>query len=221
MKKLLKILTLLLYLAAVFCVGWFTFGYLHFSTYVLNPDAMLPVMEFERDALLLLIGSPAVLAACILLLLSWRPSNKAVRVGIFLPLAVCIAVVGHFLNFDRYPVEVSTRQFDVEIDIQTDDPIYTLSADLMLDGEAISTQSCTMEEGQPLADAVIFTVLPEDVPKDRELSEISLVFFLSDETGEQGKRYPVESSPVSTAEWDEEQYYTLVGNAADGYFFQN
>ena len=53
MKKLGKLLILFVYLAGFFCVVWLTVGYLHFSNEVVNPNAMLPIMTFEHDALLL------------------------------------------------------------------------------------------------------------------------------------------------------------------------
>lgn len=221
MKKLGKLLILFVYLAGFFCVVWLTVGYLHFSNEVVNPNAMLPIMTFEHDALLLLIGAPVMLAACVGVLLVFPKRKLVVKLAVFLPFLVCLAVVGHYLTMGYHPVEAEIKQFIVEVSLETDEPVYAIGMDILVDGEAVSTQVCqNASQNIPLSGTILFSVVPEDVPQGRALEELLLRFTVYEEPTEQvepGGR-AIQNGTVACTQWEETKLLTICGSTAEGYF---
>lgn len=65
MKKIVKAVLTLIYGIGVGCTVYFGIKFCMHSTYVINPDAMLPFMEYERAFCIMALGCPFMIASTI------------------------------------------------------------------------------------------------------------------------------------------------------------
>jgi hypothetical protein len=84
-NKLLKIVLTGIYVAGICCVLYFGMLYLGHSQTIASPEAMLPMMEYERGAWALMIGLPFVIASCLSLILVYQRKTVLHKVLLFLP----------------------------------------------------------------------------------------------------------------------------------------
>ena len=71
-SKLIKIILTVIYLTGVVFTIYYGIKYCLHSTYVSNPDAMLPFMEYERAFILMAVGFPFMLASTISVIRAWH-----------------------------------------------------------------------------------------------------------------------------------------------------
>lgn len=220
MKKLLQLVIAGIYLIGIGCVIFFTVKYFRFSDYVANPNAMLPIPDYEGAALMLLFGTPVMLASCVTVVLTFQKMKKWSRIAVFLPVLICVGVVGHYLLIGGPAEAVDARQFTVAVELDTEDPIYAIGMDILMDGEPISGQSCCNADGRiPLKETILFTVIPEDVPQGKTLRDLTLVFKLHNVpmAQEESDGIPVENGTVSCTDWEDAVSMMVTGDETGGY----
>lgn len=105
-KKLIYTLLILINVIGISCLVHFGALYLSHGTNIANPDAMLPMPDWERGGLALTIGVIPLLVANLALMMAvrqyedWVPARK-VLLGVFLiPGVICAMLSGSFLLLD-------------------------------------------------------------------------------------------------------------------------
>jgi hypothetical protein len=96
--KLLKILLTVIYLIGIGCVVYYGILYLTHSTTIPNPEAMLPMMQYEVGAWALMMGAPFMMASSLSVI--WVYQTKAVlhRILLLLPaIADVLLVVSYWV----------------------------------------------------------------------------------------------------------------------------
>jgi hypothetical protein len=92
----LKIVLWGIYLIGICCVVYFGYLYLEHSTVIANPDAMLPMMQYEQAAWKLLIGFPFMIASCASIEVIQKSKPLVVRLLILLPALIELALIVSF-----------------------------------------------------------------------------------------------------------------------------
>lgn len=90
------ILTILLNLAAIFCLIWFAVPYIQHDTTVPNPDAMLPMETWDGAGMMLTFGLLPMLAANTLGFLFFPKEKPLLRLLCYLPTAAELGIVIHY-----------------------------------------------------------------------------------------------------------------------------
>ena len=85
--------------AAVVCLVYASALYVSHSTNVKNPDAMLPIEDWERGGLMLLLGAvPMTIANALGFFCAFKKGTPlSVRLAMFLPSMAQIALVAHYV----------------------------------------------------------------------------------------------------------------------------
>lgn len=221
-EKLKKVFSVLVYVAGVACVVVLSVGYFQHSMEVVNPDAMLPVTEYERCVILLLFGTPFLLGACLLLVMTFSGWPIRWKAAAFLPLLFTVSLVGWDIAAELTIPEVPTPRFVVEVRLDADCDIYCVSGTLLLDGEAVGGQTCCEADGTPLSrkESITLEVVPQDVPEGHQPEELTLVISLGTESGYEAEQ-SVAGGAVPVTGWEESVSVTITGNAEEGLQAQN
>lgn len=218
LEKLKKVFSVLVYVAGVACVVALSVGYFRHSMEVVNPDAMLPMTEYERCVILLLFGTPFLLGACLLLVMTFSKWPIRWKAAAFLPLLFTVSLVGWDIAAELTAPESYTPRFAVEVSLETDCDIYAVSGTLLLEEEAVGGQTCCEADGKPLkkGETVVFEVIPQDIPEGHEPEELTLVISLGTESGYESEQ-SVAGGAVPVTGWDEKASVTVTGNAQEGF----
>lgn len=212
-------LALIVYSIGVLCVIVLSAGYLRRSTEVTNPDAMLPLSQYEACVLLLLFGLPFLLAACVMLCILFSQWSVRRKISVFLPLLVAVGIVGFEFGSELLTPEEPVTQFQVAVVLDTDSEIYSLSGDIYLDGDIIGGQTCCDAKEKPFkrGETICLSILPEDVPEGCDLSKLTMKVSVMLESPDHGTAYKVENGSVTATEWNETVTLTVSGNAEQGF----
>jgi hypothetical protein len=97
-NKILKIILTCIYLIGIGCVGYYGILYLKHSTTIPNPEAMLPMMQYEVGAWTLMIGLPFMIASCISVILIYKTKALLHKILLLLPAIIdTILVVSYWI----------------------------------------------------------------------------------------------------------------------------
>lgn len=96
-NKILSICVSVLNIIGIICLIYFAILYFSHNTYIVNPNAMLPMEKWERAGILLTIGViPMLIANLLGFLFIIKNKNMLIRLLFFLPSIIDISIVIHF-----------------------------------------------------------------------------------------------------------------------------
>jgi hypothetical protein len=92
-KIFLKIVLTCIYILGIICVVRYSFLYLSHSKTILNPNAMIPMMSYEKGAWSLMLGLPFMIIYCLSIIIIYKVRKMNYKILIFLPSIVDIIIV--------------------------------------------------------------------------------------------------------------------------------
>ena len=100
-KRIAQAVLVTLHLIGITCLVWLSYRYLRHNTTVANPDAMLPMEDWDGAGTLLMLGLPPMIAANTAGFLFLLPKEKPLwlRLLVFLPAVIELVLVVHYLIF--------------------------------------------------------------------------------------------------------------------------
>ena len=100
-KRIAQAVLVTLHLIGSACLVWLSYRYLRHDTTVANPDAMLPMEDWDGAGLLLTLGLGPMIAANTAGFLFLLPKEKPLwlRLLVFLPAVIELVLVVHYLIF--------------------------------------------------------------------------------------------------------------------------
>lgn len=91
-----KVIFTAIYSVGCACVAGYGLLYLQHSTEIPNPEAMLPMMEYERAVWCLILGVPFMALSCLSVVLAYQTKKGIKRAATWLPVMVCLVIIAHY-----------------------------------------------------------------------------------------------------------------------------
>ncbi|GGH18870.1 hypothetical protein [Paenibacillus segetis] len=97
----MKVLLTCIYVIGVACVIYYSFMYIQHSTEIQNPEAMLPMMQYETGAWIMMLGMPFMIASCISMIWIFKLKKTLGRLWLLLPALIEIVVIASYWILER------------------------------------------------------------------------------------------------------------------------
>lgn len=217
--KIAQKLTVLVYSIGVLCVVLLGIGYFLHSTEITNPNAMLPMTQYEACVVLLLFGQPFLIAACVMLCVMFPRWPLSKKLLVFLPVLAAAAIVAFDFGISVSSSEEPHPRFQVAVTLNTEEELYAVSGNLYLDGDIIGGETCCEAGNRPLknGDTIYLSIYPDNVPEGHELSELTMSVSVATQSPDHGTFYEVENGTVTATQWEETVSLTVTGSVEQGF----
>lgn len=217
--KISQIITNAVYRGGWLWVAFFTAGYIRHSEVVPSPDAMLPMMEYERCVIALLFSLPFLLAACVMLVIMFPERSKVQKIAAFLPVLIAVSVVGYDIYSENANAEPLPPSFNIAVKLDTDCDIYAVSGAILLGGEEVSGQTCTNANQKPFqkGEEITLTVTEQDIPEGYTLDEMTVTMTVCAENNHFSTPIEVKNGEVTCTSLNDTVSLTVTGNPDEGF----
>jgi hypothetical protein len=147
-----------------------------------------------------------------------KMKRKALVFSIFLILLLVLFVVCYMSNSDNEPT-VAEDEVLLIFDLDTQDELYQVSMDYLINGEIVGDAGTRKADGTPLVENERI-YYPFKLDTEYDISKLSLQLYVADfinDFGDHEGEYKVENTLKLFAEYGNIYYITISGDKENGY----